>query len=225
MERLGLSLEALASELAALEDVTNEGRAESDTADVQIEILCRLDTAKERMHECITTLREAREWDVSVNVLIRLVIRAAEILFGAYHSFFLLFFVPKALVRDIRSRLSQGDLAGVVDKLVALDKSRKPLEDMPGACERTDTMKELRLELEKQLLPCVRAAMEKSMSSSISGGESSSYVPFSELIAICEKLDQTDMLCNEYAKSRTPQIHQLWCGVVEICLSWYLYNL
>ncbi len=97
MERLGLSLEALASELAALEDLANEGRAESDTADVQIEILCRLDTAKERMHECITTLREAREWDVSVNVLIRLVIRAAEILFGAYHSFFLLFLFQRHL--------------------------------------------------------------------------------------------------------------------------------
>ncbi len=70
MERLELSLEALASELAALEDVANEGRTESDTADVQVEILCRLDTAKERMHECITTLREAREWDVSVTVIL-----------------------------------------------------------------------------------------------------------------------------------------------------------
>ncbi len=91
-----------------------------------------------------------------------------------------------------------------------MDKSRQPLEDMPGACERTATIKELRSELEKQLLPCVRAAMEKNMSS-IAGGESSSYVPLSELVAMCEKLGQTDMLCHEYAKARTPQLHQLWC--------------
>ncbi len=115
--------------------------------------------------------------------------------------------VRKALVRDIRSRLSEGDLAGVVDKLVALDKSRKPLEDMPGAIQRASTIEELRSELETQLLPCVRAAMGNA------GGESSSssYVPLSELVAMYEKLGQTDMLCHEYAKTRTLQLHQLWC--------------
>ncbi len=112
--------------------------------------------------------------------------------------------VQKALVRDIRSRLSEGDLAGVVDKLVALDKSRQPLEDMPGSVQRAETIKELRSELETQLLPCVRAAMGNA------GGESSSYVPLSELVAMYERLGQTDMLCHEYAKTRTLPLHELW---------------
>ncbi len=114
------------------------------------------------------------------------------------------------MVRDIRSRLSEGDLAGVVEKLVVLDKSRQPLEDMPGACERAETINELKSELEKQLLPCVRAAMEKSMSS-IAGGEASTYVPLSELVSMYERLGQTDVLCSEYAKARTQPLHQLWC--------------
>ncbi len=65
MERLEVSLETLASELAALEDVADEGRTDNNTAHELVEILCRLDTVKERINDCITILREAKEWDVS----------------------------------------------------------------------------------------------------------------------------------------------------------------
>ncbi|CAM9820584.1 unnamed protein product, partial [Discosporangium mesarthrocarpum] len=104
-----------------------------------------------------------------------------------------------ALVRDVNTRFSQGDLSGVAGQLESMRRSLEVLKLMPEADDRARTLRGFQERLEALLKPKLQQALKNDR-----------VGPLTVFVHMYRQLGRVQELREEYARARPATTHKRW---------------
>ncbi|CAH0516528.1 unnamed protein product [Peronospora belbahrii] len=159
----------------------------STTSGQDLHQLVMLHETKCRLQSCSQALVEATKWEHNVRACFSIV---EDPLLLSY-----------AMESDTL-KLSNSDAANLADRVREMQTSLNILKDLPGACERKQTMQRLCEQIEAAVLPRLALKLRED--------DLGDVTPLRWCLDVLHSVDRAQVMREEFCRARLAKVHRIW---------------